>query len=72
MNNDSPQQDEFKEGSIQAMQEILKEKSVASVVLGENGTLVVQFGDKLTLYKREISAGLASKLLALIAETQEN
>lgn len=54
--------EEPEEGSVQFMQEILREKAVASVVMGESGTVLVQYGDKMIMHGREISAGLAAKL----------
>ncbi len=71
MNNDNPEQDEPIEGSVKAMQEILKERAVASVVMSESGAVIVQFGDKITMFGSENSASLAANLLSLIAETQK-
>ncbi|EMA2437271.1 hypothetical protein U2G67_002666 [Vibrio parahaemolyticus] len=72
MDNDNQQHEEYEEGSVKFMQEILTEKSIASVIMGESGTVVVQYVDKITVFSRENSASLAAKLLSLIAETQQN
>ena len=72
MDNDNQQHEEYEEGSVKFMQEILTEKSIASVIMGESGTVVVQYVDKITVFNRENSASLAAKLLSLIAETQQN
>ncbi|EGQ8233536.1 hypothetical protein GWA11_17275 [Vibrio parahaemolyticus] len=69
--SDKQQPEVPEEGSIQFMQEILREKAVASVVMGESGNVVVQYCDSITVYSRDNSADLAAKLLSIIAETQE-
>ncbi|EGQ7778938.1 MULTISPECIES: hypothetical protein [Vibrio] len=69
--NDDKQQEEFEEGSIRFMQTILQEKALASVVMGKNGNVVVQYCDSITVYKQDNSAYLAAKLLKLVAEAQE-
>ncbi|EGX6964200.1 TPA: hypothetical protein ACPVYN_004117 [Vibrio parahaemolyticus] len=69
--SDNQQPDVPEEGSVQFMQEILKEKAVASVVMGESGNVVVQYCDSITVYSRDNSADLAAKLLSIIAETQK-
>ncbi|HAS6736605.1 TPA: hypothetical protein GRI67_00025 [Vibrio parahaemolyticus] len=69
MSNDNQQTEE---GSVKFMQEVLNEKSFASIVMSEHGTLVVQYCDSITVYSRENSAGLAAKLLSIIAETQDS
>lgn len=69
MSNNNSQDDDTL--SVEKMQNALNEKAVASVVLGENGTLVVQYGEKLKLYPHENSAKLASRLLEVIAEALE-
>ncbi|HBC3449605.1 TPA: hypothetical protein NKX81_003595 [Vibrio parahaemolyticus] len=69
--SDNQQPDAPEEGSVQFMQEILKEKAVASVVMGESGNVVVQYCDSITVYSRDNSADLAAKLLSIIAETQK-
>ncbi|MFV8452372.1 hypothetical protein ACNO65_20270 [Vibrio campbellii] len=69
--SDNQQPEELEEGSVKFMQEILKEKAVASVVMGESGNVVVQYCDSITVYSRDNSAGLAAKLLGIIAETQK-
>ena len=70
--NDDKQQEEFEEGSIRFMQTILHEKALASVVMGKNGNIVVQYCDSITVYKQDNSADLAAKLLKLVAEAQCN
>lgn len=72
MSDNSQQPEDPEEGSVQFMQEILKERAVASVIMGESGTVVIQYGDKMTMYSREVSASLAAKLLSLVAESQES
>ncbi|ELA9875813.1 hypothetical protein V4F55_003478 [Vibrio parahaemolyticus] len=69
--SDKQQPEVPEEGSIQFMQEILREKAVASVVMGESGNVVVQYCDSITVYSRDNSADLAAKLLGIIAETQK-
>ncbi|MCG9619447.1 hypothetical protein L1D56_05590 [Vibrio diabolicus] len=69
--SDKQQPEVPEEGSVQFMQEILREKAVASVVMGESGNVVVQYCDSITVYGRENSADLAAKLLSIIAETQK-
>lgn len=69
--SDNQQPDVPEEGSGQFMQEILKEKAVASIVMGESGNVVVQYCDSITVYSRDNSADLAAKLLSIIAETQK-
>ncbi|HCG9922765.1 TPA: hypothetical protein ACPVXI_003988 [Vibrio parahaemolyticus] len=69
--SDNQQPDVPEEGSVQFMQEILKEKAVASIVMGESGNVVVQYCDSITVYSRDNSADLAAKLLSIIAETQK-
>ncbi|EHK2884640.1 hypothetical protein MIR95_02850 [Vibrio parahaemolyticus] len=54
------------------MQTILQEKALASVIMGENGNVVVQYCDSITVYKQDNSADLAAKLLKLVAEAQCN
>ncbi|HBC3554599.1 TPA: hypothetical protein KD088_003663 [Vibrio parahaemolyticus] len=69
--SDKQQPEVLEEGSVQFMQEILREKAVASVVMGESGNVVVQYCDSITVYSRDNSADLAAKLLSIIAETQK-
>ncbi|EGQ8219723.1 TPA: hypothetical protein NG658_003651 [Vibrio parahaemolyticus] len=69
--SDKQQPEVPEEGSVQFMQEILREKAVASVVMGESGNVVVQYCDSITVYSRDNSADLAAKLLSIIAETQK-
>lgn len=59
------------EASVGFMQGVLQERAIASVVMGENGNLVVQYCDRITVYKADNSAALAAKLLKIIAEVQE-
>ncbi|WP_318488405.1 hypothetical protein [Photobacterium leiognathi] len=49
------------------MQEGLEEKYVASVILGANGWLVVQYGEHITVLKDELAAPHAAKLLECIS-----
>ncbi|EHK9605225.1 hypothetical protein HJA69_003687 [Vibrio alginolyticus] len=70
--SDKQQPEVPEEGSVQFMQEILREKAVASVVMGESGNVVVQYCDSITVYSRDNSADLAAKLLSIIAETQKS
>ncbi len=70
--SDKQQPEVPEEGSVQFMQEILREKAVASVVMGESGNVVVQYCDSITVYSRDNSADLAAKLLSIIAEIQKS
>ncbi|ENY6473041.1 hypothetical protein ACFD7Q_003976 [Vibrio parahaemolyticus] len=69
--SDNQQPEVPEEGSVQFMQEILREKAVASIIMGEGGSVVVQYCDSITVYSRDNSAGLAAKLLSIISETQK-
>lgn len=41
--SDNQQPEVPEEGSVQFMQEILREKAVASIIMGEGGSVVVQY-----------------------------
>ncbi len=44
------------------------EKVVASIALSDAGNLIVQYGDKVVVYKTATSARPASELLKIVAD----
>ncbi|EGQ8007514.1 hypothetical protein OL330_000865 [Vibrio parahaemolyticus] len=48
--------------------EDMGEKVVASLVLSDEGNLIVQYGDKIIVYKNAVSARPASELLKIVAD----
>lgn len=48
--------------------EDLGEKVVASLVLSDEGNLIIQYGDKIIIYKNAVSARPASELLKIVAD----
>ncbi len=44
------------------------EKVVASIALSDAGSLIVQYGDKIVVYKTATSARPASELLKIVAD----
>ncbi|HCE1775825.1 TPA: hypothetical protein NGS17_002413 [Vibrio parahaemolyticus] len=48
--------------------EDLGEKVVASLVLSDEGNLIIQYGDKIIVYKNAVSARPASELLKIVAD----
>ncbi|WP_217627853.1 hypothetical protein [Vibrio parahaemolyticus] len=53
--------------TLDIMQQTLQKKCVASVLLGENGTLLMQYGDHVKVYENDTSAFNAAKLLRLVS-----
>ena len=53
--------------TLDIMQQTLQQKCVASVLLGENGPLLMQYGDHVKVYENDISAFNAAKLLRLVS-----
>ncbi|HCE2311472.1 TPA: hypothetical protein NGT30_003819 [Vibrio parahaemolyticus] len=49
------------------MQQTLQQKCVASMLLGENGPLLMQYGDHVKVYENDTSAFNAAKLLRLVS-----
>lgn len=49
----------------------LREKTVAAVVLGDEGTLLVQCGEKLTALDASLSPKYAASLMKVVAEAFE-
>ncbi|EGR0196970.1 hypothetical protein P3384_05580 [Vibrio parahaemolyticus] len=52
----------------QTIQEEVGGKIVASVTLSDSGNLIVQYGDKVMVYKNATSARPASELLKIVAD----
>ncbi|ELA7285356.1 hypothetical protein [Vibrio parahaemolyticus] len=53
--------------TLEIMPKALQQKCVASVLLGENGTLLMQYGDHVKVYENDTSAFNAAKLLRLVS-----
>lgn len=53
---------------LQIIDEYMGEKVVASVTLSDTGNLVVQYDDKIVVYKSATSASPASELLKIVAD----
>ncbi|EGR1834007.1 hypothetical protein FXE80_19140 [Vibrio cholerae] len=56
------------EDILQIIQDEMGEKVIASVTLSDTGNLIVQFGDKVVVYKTATSAKPASELLKIVAD----
>ena len=56
------------EDILHIIQYEMSEKIMASVILSDAGNLIVQYGDKVVVYKTATSAKPASELLKIVAE----
>ncbi|EPN5213267.1 hypothetical protein ACT0HS_004492 [Vibrio parahaemolyticus] len=56
------------EDILHIIQDEMEEKVVASVTLSDAGNLIVQYGDKVVVYKNATSARPASELLKIVAD----
>ncbi|MDX8424695.1 hypothetical protein GTJ61_20790 [Vibrio parahaemolyticus] len=56
------------EDILHIIQDEMGEKVIASVTLSDAGNLIVQYGDKVMVYKNATSARPASELLKIVAE----
>lgn len=56
------------EDMLHIIQDEMGEKIMASVILSDAGNLIVQYGDKVVVYKTPTSARHASELLKIVAE----
>ncbi|EGR2722789.1 hypothetical protein DUG83_15040 [Vibrio parahaemolyticus] len=56
------------EDILHIIQDEMGEKVIASVTLSDAGNLIVQYGDKVVVYKNATSARPASELLKIVAE----
>ncbi|EGR0204113.1 hypothetical protein ACFGCG_003940 [Vibrio parahaemolyticus] len=56
------------EDILHIIQDEMGEKVIASVTLSDSGNLIVQYGDKVVVYKTATSAKPASELLKIVAE----
>ncbi|EGR1221275.1 hypothetical protein ACMVC6_002786 [Vibrio parahaemolyticus] len=56
------------EDILHMIQDEMGEKVIASVTLSDAGNLIVQYGDKVVVYKTAISARPASELLKIVAD----
>ncbi|MGR5216559.1 hypothetical protein ACPV4Y_15980 [Vibrio harveyi] len=56
---------------IENMKDALKEKTVAAVILGDEGTLLIQCGNKMSALGPEISPKYAASLMKLVGEAFE-
>lgn len=56
------------EDILHMIQDEMGEKIVASIALSDAGNLVIQYGDKVMVYKNVTSARPASALLKIIAD----
>lgn len=56
------------EDILHIIQDEMGEKVIASVTLSDVGNLIVQYGDKVVVYKNATSARPASELLKIVAE----
>ncbi|CAH1574391.1 conserved hypothetical protein [Vibrio owensii] len=56
------------EDILHIIQGEMGEKVIASVTLSDAGNLIVQYGDKVVVYKNATSARPASELLKIVAE----
>ena len=57
--------------SVGQIKDALAEKTVAAVVMGENGNVVVQYGDKVTVVQSDDAARLSARLLEVIADFRD-
>lgn len=55
------------EDILHIIQDEMGEKVIASVTLSDAGNLIVQYGDKVVVYKNATSARPASELLKIVA-----
>lgn len=55
------------EDILHIIQDEIGEKVIASVTLSDAGNLIVQYGDKVVVYKNATSARPASELLKIVA-----
>ncbi|MDT3845853.1 MAG: hypothetical protein RPT12_02725 [Vibrio anguillarum] len=56
------------EDILNIIQDEMGEKVIASVTLSDAGNLIVQYGDKVVVYKTATSARPASELLKIVAD----
>ncbi|HIF5761785.1 TPA: hypothetical protein ACX3MI_005541, partial [Raoultella ornithinolytica] len=56
------------EDILHIIQYEMSEKIMASVILSDAGNLIVQYGDKVVVYKTATSAKPASELLKIVAD----
>lgn len=56
------------EDIVHIIQDEMGEKVIASVTLTDAGNLIVQYGDKVVVYKTPSSVRPASELLKIVAE----
>ncbi|MEH0804378.1 MULTISPECIES: hypothetical protein [Vibrio harveyi group] len=56
------------EDVLHIIQDEMGEKIIASVTLSDAGNLIVQYGDKVVVYKNATSARPASELLKIVAD----
>ncbi len=56
------------EDILHMIQNEMGEKVIASVTLSDAGNLIVQYGDKVMVYKNATSARPASELLKIVAD----
>ncbi|EOB3582174.1 hypothetical protein ACHELK_001736 [Vibrio vulnificus] len=56
------------EDILHIIQNEIGEKVIASVTLSDTGNLIVQYGDKVVVYKTATSAKPASELLKIVAD----
>ncbi|ELA7135693.1 hypothetical protein QNZ79_004305 [Vibrio parahaemolyticus] len=56
------------ESILHIINQEMGEKVVASVTLSDTGNLIVQYGDKIIVYKNATSARPASELLKIVAD----
>lgn len=56
------------ENILNIIQDEMGEKVVASIALSDAGNLIVQYGDKVVVYKTATSARPASELLKIVAD----
>ncbi|MDW2276328.1 MULTISPECIES: hypothetical protein [unclassified Vibrio] len=56
------------EDILHIIQDEMGEKVIASVTLSDAGNLIIQYGDKVMVYKTATSAKPASELLKIVAD----
>lgn len=56
------------EDILHIIRDEMGEKVIASVTLSDAGNLIVQYGDKVVVYKTAASARPASELLKIVAD----
>lgn len=57
--------------SIENIKDALREKTVAAVILGDEGTLLLQCGKKMSALDSELSPKYASSLMKIISDAFE-